>query len=147
MKLGWIVLAEGIGADAKGALTAIGLNQNILNTSGLPALTKRAVIAHFIGEDAPGVGEISATFTVTSPSGNVIFANTVAMKVSGEAPPYPDLPISLDIPADMVLPVSEYGEHRIGISANFPDGSIAEGSVVLYVFPPQGSQQLLGVGE
>jgi hypothetical protein len=135
VKLEWILLAEGVGAAANGALTAIGLNQNVLIAPRFPALTKRAVIAHFSSSKPFEDGELTVSFSVTSPTGKVVSANTAKINLSGGIIAWPDLPAAFDVPVELVIPVSEYGEHCITISASFPDGSKGDGTLALYVVP------------
>jgi len=136
MKLEWIILAEGIGQDAKGATTAIGLNQNILATPSLPATTKRAVIAHLMADQGamnPG-DRVTVRFTVTSPSGHVIAAQTAQATIGQIA--WPDLPVYWDLPVELLLTFSEYGTHKFEVSVQTANGQEAEERIDFYVVVP-----------
>ena len=139
MKLGWILLAEGLGQDAKGAVTAIGLNQNILITSTLPAQAKRAILAHFV-EDGSTVktgDQLMFRVSFVSPSGKVISAmNSPAIL----APmPWSDLPVSIDLPAEMILSCSEYGAYEINVEVELSTGETVGGQEKFYVREPPSS--------
>ena len=133
MKLEWVILAEGLGQDSKGAVTAIGLNQNILISPTLPASTKRAVLAHFVEDGTSLSAGQQFTFRISfiSPSGKVISAQTGSAPLI--VPPWADLPIAIDMPAEMMLNCSEYGTHRIEVSMELPDGDEIKGHVDFYV--------------
>ncbi|WP_131740354.1 hypothetical protein [Actinomadura roseirufa] len=139
MKLEWLILAEGVAQDADGALTAVGLNQNILISSILPTVTKRAIIAHLSGLQ-PGE-ELSFRFRVESPSGEVIAANAGRANLDG-IPPWADQGVeaTFDIPAELQLEVRELGKHRFVVSMDSSTGQHAEADVPLYVIkqPQQG---------
>lgn len=136
MKLEWILLAEGIGQDSKGAITAIGLNQNVLAAPSLPATTKRAVIVHLVADNGafkPGE-KITVRFSVTSPSGQVIAAQT-AQATAGQLP-WPDLPATSDLSAEMMLVVNEYGTHWLEVVIQPPGGEEIRGQIAVHVVVP-----------
>lgn len=136
MKVEWILLAEGLGQDAKGAITVIGLNQNVLGAPSLPVTTKRAVVAHFVadkGSLAPG-DKLTLRFSVTSPSGKVIAAQT-AQATIGQLP-WPDLPASSDLPVELGLTFYEYGTHRFEVAVQTADGQEVTGQIDFYVVTP-----------
>ena len=110
MRLEWIILAEGLGADAKGALTVIGLNQNVLITPTLPATTKRAILAHFTenGAEAKPGEPIFFRVSFVSPSGKTISAQNGSAQFTLSR--WPDIPAAIDLPAEMILNCSEYGD-------------------------------------
>jgi hypothetical protein len=133
MKLEWVILAEGLGQDSKGAVTAIGLNQNVLITPTVPASTKRAIMAHFVEDgDAVKTGD-KMTFRVTfvSPSGKII--NALTSPATLAPMPWSDLPISIDMPAEMVLACVEYGTYTINAEVELPTGETMSGNVKFYV--------------
>lgn len=136
MKLDWMMLAEGFGHDAKGALTAIGVNQTVVVTSLLPTTTKRAVLVHLVDEEEvlkPG-GKLHFSFSVHSPSGRVLLAQSGQLTVGEKV--WDDLPVSLDLPAEFTLTTTEYGEHRITAQLQYDGAKDVECSVPLYVHMP-----------
>lgn len=136
MKIEWILLAEGIGQDARPATTVIGLNQNVLVAPSLPASTKRVVIAHLVADDKPwNPGDkVTVRFSVMSPSSQVIAAQTAQATVVEQA--WPGLPASTDLPAELLLTISEYGVHRFEVNVQPPTGEEMKGEVNLYVISP-----------
>lgn len=138
MKLDWMLLAEGFGQDAKGAITAIGLNQSILISASLPATTKRAVLIHLVDEEGslrPG-GKLHFSFAVHSPTGRVLLAQSGQLTVGEKV--WADLPASVDIPAEFTFTAYEYGVHRIAAQIQADDIDTLECSVPLYVHEPIG---------
>lgn len=138
MKLEWVVLAEGMGGDASGALTLIGVNRNVFVAQALPAVTKRAVLVHVAGDAGtlePGA-QAQVSFSVVSPSGRVLLAQSSGITL---APPiWSDLPAGIDIPAEFGLNVTEYGDHVIKVEIDL-GGDRLTGEVMLYVrTPPSG---------
>ena len=138
MKLDWILLAEGLGQDAKGAFTAIGLNQNVLAAPSLPVATKRAMIVHLVadkGDLQPG-DQLTLRFSVASPSGQIIAAQTAQAAVGTLQ--WPELPITSDFPVEMLLNFSEYGTHRFEVAIQVAGREEMRDGVDFYVVaPPQ----------
>src|ERR1700728_4346746 len=148
MKLEWIILAEGLGQDAKAAVTVIGIGQNMLLSPTLPALTKRAILAHFVenGSDDAGSAvkagdQLVFSVRVTSPSGKVITAMNTPATLAPKV--WPDLPASIDMPAEMVFTCPEYGRYEISVDASLPSGDAIGGSIDFYVreAPPSPAAQ------
>src|SRR5215469_15336594 len=94
MRLEWVLLAEGVGTNSAGAVTAISINQNVFATQSLPATTKRVILAHFAGEVEETAGlagkEVTVSVQVLSPSGEAVFATSAGGKFP--PPTYSDLP-------------------------------------------------------
>ena len=134
MKISWVVLAEGITQDAKGAFSLIGLNQNIVFVDSLPSQTKRALLAHLesaVSEGADDLSPATFTFTVKSPSGAIISAQTGQIQ-SGEFP-FKDLPATADIPFEAMIPIGETGEYLLGFQIRYSTGRVEEASSSLFV--------------
>lgn len=140
MKLVWILTAEGFGTDANGAVTAIGINQNIVASEILPATTKRVIIAHFVMDssesDKLAGHEITVAAQVVSPSGDVIAATTAPAKLPGPAP-WPNLPMGLDVVFQLPLQMPSYGRYEVTISTQAPGSDKIQGSEYLYVRDPK----------
>jgi hypothetical protein len=136
MKIEWILLAEGLGQDAKGAITAIGLNQNVLVAQTLPASTKRAIVAHLIAcEGTPSPGDaISLRFGVSNPDGQVIAAQTAQAIVGPSL--WPDLHPGLDFPVELVLTFHQYGVHKFELAVQAPEGPEIKKQLDFYVVRP-----------
>jgi hypothetical protein len=138
MNLEWILLAEGFGTNANGAMTAIAINQNVVAAPVLPATTKRVIMAHFVGDDAESHALIGKDVTVSAqvlgPSGDVIFAATAGGKFP--TPPWPDLPTGLDIAVELQLRIIEYGRYEVRVSAQAPGAPKMEGHTYVYARQP-----------
>jgi hypothetical protein len=141
VKIEWVILAEGLGQDAKGALTIIGLNQNVLATPTLPAPTKRAVVSHVVAEqgEVKAGDSLSLRFNVISPSGKVIAANTVQGAIGPF--PWPELPLFLDFPAELVISFNEYGTHRFEVTAQIGEADESVGHAEFYVLDATAPQE------
>lgn len=137
MRIEWFILAEGMGFDAKGALTVIGLNQNVLVTTALPATTKRAVIGHLVDDGqrlSPGEN-LEFALSIESPSGKVISANTGRIAIDGETT-FPDVPATIDLPAELAVVATEYGNYVIKLEVRPPDSTELKAEVILHVLEP-----------
>ena len=136
MKVEWVALADGVGQDARGAVTAIALSQNVFPTPTLPAVTKRAVVIHITAEPGalkPG-DSFGVTFNVCDPHGKVINAQSGQVVVGPTA--WPDLPVVADVPAEMMVNVTEYGTYRIEVTIRPNVGEEIVRSVEFYVKEP-----------
>jgi hypothetical protein len=147
MRIQWALLAEGITQDARGALTAVGLAQSVLAAPALPVMIKRAVVILLsvsIEEYAPG-DPVRFTFRVESPSGESIAAHdgTIQMII----PAFPDLPIGINLAAESVFTVKEYGRHVVRVAAQSGNNDKLEIDLEFYVTtPPDGSIQNIATG-
>jgi hypothetical protein len=138
MRLEWILLAEGVGTNAAGSVSAISINANVLATPSVPVSTKRVVIAHFVGdpgESAHLAGQdVTVAARVLSPSGAPVFAQSATGKFG--APAWAELPSALDLAMELPLRITEYGAHDIVVSAQTDGGAAMEGRIQLYVMEP-----------
>lgn len=133
MKLDWLIMAEGFGLDAGGVITLIGINQNVLIATSLPTITKRALVAHVV-DDSGKLSEgsqVAAVFTATDPSGAVI--TRIEGKLVIRKRLLPDLPPTLDLPAEFRLTIKEFGAYTLGVEVSSADGTPATGSLTLHV--------------
>jgi hypothetical protein len=135
MRLEWILLAEGAGTNAAGAVTAISINSNVLAIPTVPVSTKRAVIMHFGGETGESAAlagrDVTVSVRVLSPSGDPILVLSASAKF--QAPTWPGLPSGLDILVEVPLRITEYGAHDIAVTAQADDETTLEGRTQLYV--------------
>lgn len=131
MKLKYVVLAEGMAQDARGALTVLGLNQNVQVVTELPVPTKRAIIAYLDMTDAEFTdGPFAITFSVISPSGKTVMANSS----QGTFQPHPwKIPPTVTVMGEFSFPVDELGEYELRVSVRSDKDDGAEGRVGLYV--------------
>lgn len=139
MRLEWVLLAEGAGTNAAGAVTVISINANVVPALAFPVTTKRVVVGHFVaapGEVAAIAGkDLSVTVRIMSPSGEPMFVQTITTAIA--APPYPNLPSGLDVAMDVAqLRITEYGVYEALMSAQIDSGDVMEGRAALYVTEP-----------
>jgi hypothetical protein len=138
MKVDWIILAEGLGTDAKGAVTAIGVDQSVLMAPELPTRTKRAILVRLVeseGDDLTPGTTLRFTMSATSPSGKVLSAQTGEVQLGPKL--FTELPGTVTLPAEVQLLVSEYGTHTVGVVVEQPRGDDLSASTPLYVVAPR----------
>lgn len=129
MKIEWALQAEGLGQDARGALTIIGVNQNVLTVNSLPARTKRAIVLHVIEVEA---GEsLSLSVSVKDPDGVVVLAQSADMTL-GEFL-YTDIPAAFDVPAEMAISVEKWGTYTFEAVVQGRSGGTGAATLPLYV--------------
>lgn len=138
MKFNWLILCEGFGTGAQGALTVIGLNQNVLIAhAGVPTSTKRAVVGHLTGDEHLKEGdEITFNLKFYAPNEKVVQEQQGFLKIGGGTP-WHGLSRSLDLPLELMLKVATLGTYRIAMVVTSPDGSEMEKSVDLHVVDPK----------
>jgi hypothetical protein len=134
MKIEWVLLCEGIGQDAKGALTAIGLNQNVVIGTTLPAITKRGLIVHIGGVDLVTESEVVFHIDVIAPGGDTLLTQGGKIKIGEKV--FPDLPTAFDIPTEFLLQLPSYGTYQVQATVGFPDGTELKESTELYLMKP-----------
>jgi hypothetical protein len=145
MKISWIAMAEALAQDANGAYSLIRMSQNVLFAGSLPTQTKRALFVHLAG-DSDGSRSLmnSATFTFSavSPSGGTIGAQSG--QIQAAEIPFPEFETEIDIPFEIVIPVTEFGDYRLSFRLALSDGSVDEATVLLHVLPNSRNPQLQG---
>ena len=136
MRIEWVILAEGFGMASSGALTAIGLNQNLIIATTLPTMAKRAVLAHVTaGDGSLADSELGVAIEVIAPSGQRLVNQTGVAKAG--PPLWPDLPVSVDIFTEFPVDLHEYGTYSIAVKITGPDGTEATGEVSFHVHAPR----------
>jgi len=136
VKIQWVIMAEGITTDARGALAAVGLGQSAIIVPAVPAQAKRAVIAQISGEKDelyPGL-PVSFSVSVLDPSGKALSVN------SGQVPigpmPFPDMPLGLNLASEVMFMISNYGRHVIRVAAQVSDAPEMATEVEFYATQP-----------
>lgn len=133
MRIEWGLLAEGIGQDSRGVVTAIGINQNVVLGQTLPAVTKRAFIIHIVGDDLPDEIDVQFSFDLISPEGEIRNLASGTMQGAG-GKPFQDLPASFDIPGQFLLELPSLGTYQIRATVvGLSDGAELQHSTELYV--------------
>jgi hypothetical protein len=139
VKLDWVIVAEGLGTDAKGAVTAIGVDQAVLIAPEVPTTTKRAIIARLVEDEETALTAgttIQFSLAIRSPSGKVLSAQSGGATIGAKL--FPELPGSVVIPAEVGIAANEYGTYDIEVTASAPGMDEVSGTVPLYVVPPRG---------
>jgi hypothetical protein len=140
VNLQWALMAEGVTADARGALTVVGVSQTALVAPALPAQAKRAIVALITGENKEFVPGRQFTFSVsvTGPSGKTLSG----LSGAGALPPlvYPDLPAALNVAAEAAFTVTEYGKHVIKLVVQIGEDSELEAEMDFYAAKPPAAQ-------
>lgn len=131
MNIGWIIVAEGITNDSRNALTLVALNQSILPTPTLPVATKRAVLTHVVDVELPEGTPIQLSYSVASPSGRVLLAQSATLIAGPVA--WPEIPATLDFPAEFLVNVTEFGRHAIRVEVEVFGEVAASAEEAFYV--------------
>jgi len=140
MKLEWAFLAEGFGRDSRQAITVIGINQNVQIADSLPAITKRGVFAHITDEEGllKENDTVSLSLEVRSPEGRVISAQTGEASVAPV--PWPDIPLGIDVVAEIVMRLHEFGRYSITVRLAHVDADgkteTVDGAISFHVRQP-----------
>jgi hypothetical protein len=136
MKIEWIILAEGAVNDSRGALTAVGLNQNVFAPTSLPASTKRALIIHLV--DVEPSSTIALNFSVKDPDGTIIAAQSNTMNV-GDAK-FQDLPLTTDVVVEAMFAFKTSGTHLVDVEIASADLVSDSKAIEIYVRKPGESE-------
>jgi hypothetical protein len=137
VNIDWIILAEGFGTAANGAVTVIGINQQVIIAPSLPTTTKRGVLAHFSSDSNDTLigPELDVTISVNDPNGRPLITQTAPARMNTERQ-WPELPVGLDIYLELPLRLSEYGSYEISLSLKQPGADPITGVAPFYVKKP-----------
>lgn len=139
MKMGWVLLAEGIAQDSRNAISLIGVGQNIQPATRFPISTKRAILANVeFDEDVPAAGQkYTVRFTMTSPSGQTILA--YATEGTYVESPWQDITAGISVMGEFQITLTEYGCHVMSVDVASESHGTVRGSVNFYVAKPPGN--------
>lgn len=121
LAIDWLGIAEASANDARGALTLIGVGQNVVVAPQLPHREQRVLVISVLdenGSDLNGRDDgISLALEITSPSGRTLLANTQLVPLSQAANParIPDDVESrgFQLVLTLNLEFTELGTHKI----------------------------------
>lgn len=136
MRIDWLIPAEGVTADSRGAMAVVGFNQHVLTPDRFPFSTKGVVVGQISGdgEDALRADRrLFFQFVVQDPDGTTLFA-TNGETVLGPKP-HPNGPSLISVSLDYQVTVSKPGEHRLCLRMTTEEGDAAEGGTSLWVQP------------
>jgi hypothetical protein len=137
VKVDWVIIAEGLGTAANGAVTVIGFNQVLIVAPVLPTTTKRSVMIHLSGDEQDrkeGNVKLDLAVQVASPSGRTLAAQQAA--VQAVSAPWPEVPLAFDVFAEFPIELPEYGTYTVSADFTAPDGQRLHGQANFYVVPP-----------
>ena len=142
MKIEYILLAEAVAQDTRGATTLVGVNQDIFAPDSLPAHTKRVIFAR-ISEISPG--KYSMRAELLDPQRKAMAIQTGQIDVGDR--PLPDLPGGgIDLPVEFEFLAASYGTHSFSLEMTAAsDGTSAAAAIQLHVVSPRqlrGEEQL-----
>lgn len=135
IQLEWFGLAEGSTEDSRGALTLVGVNQNIIQAREFPVNVKRQFVI-LTGEDE-GFEDLTdrrihVTVEVTSPSGELVASAKQVVNIHGKR--RKEIPGSLQLVGAMNFEVGEVGAYLAACIVEDSRGEFRlEGSKKFYV--------------
>jgi hypothetical protein len=142
----WLGIAEGSTNDARGALTLVGVGQNVMATAEFPHREQRVLIVTVLDEEGTELGQDAAfgiTLEITSPSGRVLIATHQTLTTAQASNPVgipPDVPgRGFQIMWSLNLEVTEYGPHIVRVEIEIPNQEPLSRSRKIYVVPPPGT--------
>ena len=137
MLLDYVIVAEGIGQDSRGAVTLIAVDQVALIAQTFPVSVSRFLVVRAIeenvGELLPGA-DLSMRFTVASPSGDIVAAGSVAGK--GGERVLPGIPVAIQVILQVQFQAPEVGTYRLAVTLSASAGSEVSAHTYLYVLSP-----------
>lgn len=134
MRVRWFGMAEASAYDGRGVITVIGVGQNVVFTPALPTAVRRSLVfdVELQGVEAPAT--FLATFSIESPSGVPIMAQTQEGELG--PPRFPDLPTAVLLEVTVTFGAREYGTYKI--RAEFvTDAGAVTADQELYVRSPE----------
>lgn len=141
MLLDYVIVAEGVGQDSRGAMTLVAVDQVALIAQTLPISVARLLIVRAVearvGELTAGA-DLSMRFQVTSPSGDTVAAGSVTGK--GGERVLPDIPVAIQVILQVQFQAPEVGEYRVAVTLSPSTGSEVNAETSLYVVSPPGSE-------
>lgn len=141
MRCDLFVLAEGVTADARGALTLVGVNQRTIVAGSLPFPVRQKVVISLTDEDQGPDGHMfeelpdgDLTIRVTDPSGTLQFAINQGFKMPKVDRPA-GAPQIVNIIADIVLSGTSYGKYTAQATFRTTDAEEFAKEFPIYVVP------------
>lgn len=137
MNIQWLLMAEAVTQDARGAMTAVGVSQTVLVAPELPIQAKRAVIALISAEQGEiGSGDkVAFSISVISPAGDVLSKNAGHADI--QPPPWPDLPPSFNLASESVFTATDYGCYRIMVTVRVAENPELVSESSFWVIAPR----------
>jgi hypothetical protein len=133
MRIEWLGVAEAAVADARGAMTLVGVNQNVTLAKELPVRLNRAVVVLAV-DDSPAddaAGEVRISLTLRSPEGDELAKQETALEVTGKR--FADLPGSIQLTLDLQAEASSFGTYVVECALEANDSEPVTATRELYV--------------
>jgi hypothetical protein len=144
----WLGIAEGGANDARGALTLVGVGQNVMTAAQFPHREQRVLVVTVLDEEGTELGQNAAfgmTLNITAPSGRVLIANHQTLSTDQASNPAglpPDIPArGFQLVMNMNLEVTEYGPHSVHVEIEIPGKEPLSRTRKIYVVAPPGSSE------
>lgn len=140
MRVEEFIVAEAIAQDALGGFSAIRLSQTLVFAAELPTQTKRAIYLALLDDEQlaqPG-DLLQFQVVLDMPTGVTLPLFAAALPVGQK--PIADLPGLLVFPAEVVIPVEQYGDYTLTASVDLRGNRLASESRQLHVLRPLNQQ-------
>jgi hypothetical protein len=141
LRIEWLGVAEGCTHDARGALTLVGVNQNVIQAPRLPHIMKEVFVLYVADEDGDGLAEgteITVDFRLESPTGAILSAARSSAKLAQRT--FPTIPaVHLQFVAEAMVAFDEYGIYVVKCTVEAGGRSSVSGEKKLYVIEPSPS--------
>jgi hypothetical protein len=142
----WLGIAEGVANDARGALTLVGVNQNVLIAPQFPHNDVRTIIILAVDEEGTVLtadASIDLDIQLVSPAGKVLFANHQSVNMSAASNPAgipPEVTSrGFQFVGSLSLQLTEYGRHVLSATIVVGDAEPESRSRNLWVVRPPSS--------
>lgn len=144
LSIDWLGIAEASASDARGALTLIGVGQNVIVAPSFPHREQRVLVVTALDDDGSELkgaeSSVSLGLEIKAPSGKTLLANTQVVPLAQASNP------SM-IPADVEargfqlvltlnLEVTEFGAHTIRVVVTVDDVEAERQRRIYVVKPP-----------
>ena len=125
-----VIIAEGVTTDSRGALTIVGVGQNVALVDEFPAKRRYAVVVHAKSDAAIPAGEkIVWRISALSDEGDELA--TFSDVYDAKDPRYPDLPSGLVLAAQIGFVLPKPGSYRVACGVEVGEES-AQAETAIY---------------
>lgn len=116
LEVAWFGMAEASAIDSRGAMTLVGINQNVVVAETLPALRKRVLVLHLRDSEEPEQllvpgARLTVKMWVNGPDESEIFRQTATVDIGEKR--WADIPGGANVTTEMQLNIEAYGRYRI----------------------------------
>ncbi|MFE6091182.1 hypothetical protein ACFQ7M_04235 [Streptomyces massasporeus] len=133
MNIDYVLLAEGVTADIRGAMTLVGYNQRVVNSPTLPFSFKQTLVVSLSGEMTKGA-QAQLSVNLNTPEGGSAFAFTQPVQVP--SPTLKGIPASTNIAMDIPFTGVSYGAYKLKVAWREAGQEAEERELELFVVNP-----------